>query len=142
MSCGQKTHGMEGTHIYGIWAGMKQRCQNSKSNHYKDYGGRGIKVCQEWQGFEGFYSDMGDKPEGKTLGRIDNDGNYEKSNCRWETAKQQIRNRRVTVFLTHNGETKSMPEWAEIIGMNYRTLKSRYRNNKNASEILTTALRK
>ena len=79
---------------YISWAQMKYRCQNPSCKHYKNYGGRGIKVCKRWQDFENFLSDMGERSEGTTLDRVDNNGNYEPGNCRWGTPKQQIHNRR------------------------------------------------
>jgi hypothetical protein len=73
---------------------MKTRCLNQNSPIYPHYGGRGITICESWMSFEDFYDDMGDRPEGKSLDRIDNEGNYEPSNCRWATATQQNRNQR------------------------------------------------
>jgi hypothetical protein len=135
-SCKSRTHGMDGTKVYYIWAGMKQRCQNQKYHSFKYYGGRGIKVCDEWQRFESFYKDMGDVPEGMSLGRIDNDGDYSPENCRWETAKQQIRNRSNTTYITHQGETKSLAEWAEKIGIAHGTLKRRYQMGWTGDKLL------
>ncbi len=80
---------------YGSWCAMRQRCNNPNSKSYPDYGGRGINVCERWGSFEAFLTDMGDRPEGKTLDRHpNNDGNYEPSNCRWATATEQSANRR------------------------------------------------
>jgi hypothetical protein len=77
------------------WTAMKQRCLNSKCPGYADYGGRGITICDRWiESFESFLSDMGEKPEGKSLDRIDNDGNYNPSNCKWSTPVEQASNRR------------------------------------------------
>lgn len=79
---------------YHSWCSLKQRCLNPKATGYKDYGGRGIKVCGRWLSFENFLEDMGERPVGKTLDREDNDGNYEPDNCIWSTAKEQANNRR------------------------------------------------
>jgi len=86
-------HGYNGTGTYETWRGMKGRCLNKKRNDYKYYGGRGIKVCERWLEFKNFLDDMGERPEGKTLDRKDNDGNYEPSNCRWATKQEQQLNR-------------------------------------------------
>ena len=87
-------HGMEGTRTYRSWDGMLQRCHNPRNPRYPDYGGRGITVCERWCSFANFYADMGERPEGTSIDRIDNDGNYELGNCRWATASEQQRNQR------------------------------------------------
>jgi hypothetical protein len=88
-------HGMSKTNTYRIWYGMKERCYNTKNEKYKDYGGRGISVCDNWKNsFENFYTDMGERPRGLSIDRINNNGNYEPSNCRWATPTQQMKNTR------------------------------------------------
>lgn len=87
-------HGKHGTSEYNIWQQMRYRCGNSNHPHYRNYGGRGIRVCDRWQSFDSFYADMGPRPLGLSLDRIDNDGNYELTNCRWATRSQQNKNQR------------------------------------------------
>lgn len=87
-------HGMWGTRIHRIWGQMVARCRNPKHADYQNYGGRGIAVCERWLTFANFYADMGEKPEGLSLDRTDNDGNYEPGNCRWATSKEQHANMR------------------------------------------------
>ena len=84
---------MKGTKIYDCWVSMKQRCLNPKATGYKNWGGRGITVCDEWLGFENFYEDMGDKPVGLSIDRKDNNKGYCKSNCRWATPTEQANNK-------------------------------------------------
>ncbi|MCK4499607.1 hypothetical protein KAU11_03870 [Candidatus Babeliales bacterium] len=90
----REKHGMSNTSIYRIWVNMQRRCNYPKDPSYKYYGGRGIKVCERWNSFKNFYLDMGDKPEGLTLERKDNNGNYEPGNCEWASRKTQTRNSR------------------------------------------------
>jgi hypothetical protein len=83
---------------------MRERCANTKGANYKNYGGRGIRVCKRWALFENFLADMGERPEGLTLDRIDNEGNYEPSNCRWATYAQQLTNRRARKRVAQGGD--------------------------------------
>lgn len=87
-------HGKRYTKIWRVWRAMKTRCYNKNIIQYRDYGGRGIKVCDEWLNFENFYKDMGEAPDGLSLDRINNNGDYCKENCRWSSVREQSRNRR------------------------------------------------
>lgn len=126
-----KKHGKRGTRIYGIWCNMKDRCFRKENEHFSDYGGRGIKVCEEWankkDGFSNFdkWAMSSGYSDDLELDRIDYNGNYEPSNCRWVTEKEQQRNKRNNRRITFNGETHVAKEWAEITGIPYTTLISR-----------------
>jgi hypothetical protein len=91
-----RTHGMHGSPTYEAWKAMLQRCRNPNYHHWRDYGGRGITVCERWLTFANFLADMGKRPEGRSLGRIDNNKGYSPNNCRWETREQQMNNTRKT----------------------------------------------
>lgn len=128
-SCGHNngrhfvTHGMYRSAEHTSWRHMLERCKNPNCKDWPHYGGRGIKVCPEWEGsFETFYRDMGDKPDGMSLDRIDVDGDYEPGNCRWATGKEQARNTRENVVVSYKGQSRPISEWAEILGMDYHTL--------------------
>jgi len=137
------THGMYGTRPYKIWSNMKNRCSNISYFQYKDYGGRGIRVCKKWEKFQGFYEDMkAGYSDSLTLDRINNDKGYSVSNCRWVTMKEQQRNRRSNTFWKFRGETKTIAQWAEELGINYGTLISRVtRSNWSIKKALTTPVR-
>lgn len=122
-------HGLCSTRLYGVWSGMKRRCLNPNCEKYKSYGGRGIQVCDEWIcNFQAFYTwamASGYK-EGLTIDRIDVNGNYCPENCRWETAKEQANNRRSSLLVEINGETRTIAEWSHITGIGYETIWRRY----------------
>lgn len=111
---------------FRIWADMRNRCRNPNHKQFSDYGGRGIKVCERWESFENFFSDMGSRPDGLSIDRINNDGDYEPSNCRWATRKQQCNNRRVrrprSFRIEWNGKTYRVSELAKEVGLKYKTL--------------------
>lgn len=109
---------------YRAWLSMRSRCLFPSHKSYQDYGGRGIKICDRWiEDFNAFFIDMGEKPTPKhTLDRIDTNGNYEKSNCRWATQKEQCRNRRSNTWIEYNGITMTKTEWANELGVNKNNL--------------------
>lgn len=112
-------HGAYARHpaLYGVWSTMKHRCEDEKREKYKNYGGRGIKICSAWQNPHAFikWSLANGYRSGLQIDRIDNNGDYSPQNCRWVTPKENSRNRRNTVLLSVNGETKSVAEWCESI---------------------------
>lgn len=99
------------TPTYTSWRMMKSRCRDPRQASYKNYGGAGITYCHEWEEYERFLADMGERPPGKTLDRIDSTGNYKPGNCKWSTPKEQARNRRTNVLITIDGETKCLEDW-------------------------------
>lgn len=133
LSCGclrietNTKHGKTKTPTYAAWQGMKRRCYSKTAKAYKNYGGRGIRVCERWlDSFDNFLFDMGISPQGMTIERINNDGDYQPSNCRWATRANQARNRRTTKLIEYNGKKQCMKDWAKELGINYDTLKSRF----------------
>lgn len=138
------THGMCHTRIHDIWLGMKKRCDNSNFSAYHRYGGRGIKVCDEWQAFEPFYEwAMGNGYSNElTIDRIDVNGNYEPSNCRWATIEEQANNTSRNRYLTFNGETHTIAEWAKILGISYGTLSSRIKRGWTITDAVERPLRR
>ena len=120
-------HNGTGTPEYRVWASMIQRCEDQNCASYRDYGARGISVCPEWRNsFPQFLQDMGPKPSAKhEIDRIDNDGNYEPGNCRWATRKEQAANRRSTHRVTLHGVTKSLKDWCDTLGLDYRMVHRR-----------------
>ena len=135
-------HNQRHSRLYAVWRGLRSRCNNTKYPNYRDYGGRGISVCKEWDntddGFQNFYEwsmDNGYSDE-LTIDRIDNDGNYEPSNCRWATPKQQCNNRRSNVFLNYKGLIHTVSEWSEIIQIDSSVIYQRIYKGWSVGEIL------
>lgn len=132
-----RTHGQTNTAEYNTWCRIKARCLNPNSPRFSDYGGRGIKVCERWRdSFENFLEDMGERPSKEhSIDRIDVNGDYEPSNCRWATILEQGENRRSNIYLTYKGETHFIAEWARILGVTYATIYKRYKRGKSIEEI-------
>ena len=143
------THGMKGTKEYCAWSELKQRCYNKKEPQYKNYGARGIRVCDRWlNSFENFYADIGKAPAGYSIDRIDVNGNYCPENCRWADTETQQYNRRDTVKITFDGITETLLYWSKKTGLPTKILYSRIRCNKkikrpwSIEKILTTPIRR
>lgn len=131
--------GHSSTQLYRVWVAIKTRCENKNHKHYIHYGGRGIRMCEEWaNNFEVFYAwaiASGYK-QGLTIDRIDVNGNYEPSNCRWATVKQQLRNKRNNIRVEINGETRTLSEWAEISRLPRGIIYKRYHNGDRGEALL------
>ena len=123
----QRTHGMADTVEFTAWKHMKARCLLKTRNDYHNYGGRGISFCARWLKFENFFEDMGKRPCGMSLDRIDVNGDYCKENCRWATPRQQANNTRTNHWVTAQGRTQTTAMWAHELGMKPDTLRHRLR---------------
>lgn len=137
---GNYKHGMRYSRLYNIWRSMKQRCTNPKTVNYHNYGGRGIKVCEEWSSrfmsfrdwaMENGYSDT------LSIDRINSNGNYEPSNCRWVSYKAQNNNRRSNKFLELDGQKHTIAEWADITGIKLATIWARLNSGWSVKDALT-----
>lgn len=145
LSLRRTSHGGWANHerLYEVWANMRRRCQCKTCHNYDMYGGRGISVCDEWQDYSVFrswayasgYDDNAEFGE-CTIDRIDVNGNYEPSNCRWVNAKVQQNNKTSNIKVTYNGETHTLKEWSRLRNINYRTLYSRYKRNWEIARML------
>lgn len=138
------THNMAYTAENDIWRGMKKRCYNKNTKSYHRYGGRGIKVCDEWlNSFETFYKDMGKRPSDKhTIERIDNDADYCKENCKWATMYEQNINRSTNHILLHKGEMRSLKEISVMEGLAYGTFVSRLKRGWTLYDAINKPIRK
>lgn len=127
------------TRLFSIWQKMRFRCENPKDRHYQLYGGRGIKVCEEWNSWENFYKwamESGYQEE-LTIDRIDNDGDYMPQNCRWVSMKVQNNNKRSNITLTYNGYTRTVAQWSVIMGIGASTLYARKKLGWSDEDILS-----
>lgn len=134
-------HGMEGSPTYISWKSMKERClkaYHKSHDRYKD-----VEICQEWiDSFESFLADMGKRPDGTSLDRIDNEKGYFKENCRWATGKQQCRNKRNNRIIDYNGQSKTIAEWSEITGVPHDTLCFRIKSGWSVERALFQPVKK
>ena len=132
-------HGKSGISLHSVWSDMKRRCANENRKEYRNYGGRGITVCDEWKNdFQAFYdwAMSNGYHEGLSIDRINVNGNYEPSNCRWATKKMQDNNKRTSVFLEKDGEKHTVAEWADILGISPQTIYSRLKRGCPAEKVL------
>lgn len=145
-SCGcwrGATHGMVRSPTFRSWSHMRQRCMNPSDKGFPKYGGRGIQVCDRWQeSFENFLADMGAKPPGHTLDRIDNDGDYTPDNCRWATPRQQANNTRRNRLLAIDGEVKTAAQWARVSGVTSGAIRARLKSGWPIRDAVFTPTRK
>lgn len=119
-------HGGYYTAEYKAWQHMIQRCNTPTHQSYKDYGGRGIKVCERWKDFKNFINDMGQRPSDKhSLERVDVNKDYEPANCKWATYKEQANNRRTSRMVTYQGVTEPLKVWTDFLGLDYQLILSR-----------------
>jgi hypothetical protein len=126
------------TPTYNIWCGMvKHSCTDQNDKNWPNYGGRGIAVCERWQSFENFLADMGERPEGGTIERIDHNGPYSPGNCTWATRKEQNRNTRRNKILTYGDKTQTLAQWAEDLGINHASLLGRLNRGWSLERALT-----
>ena len=136
-SKGNFKHGMKGTRTYASWKGIKERCLNKNCKDYKNYGGRGITICPEWLTFENFYNDMGKRPIGLSIDRINNNGNYCKENCHWATIEEQANNKRTNHLITYQGKTQTLAQWEKELEISRGIIRGRLKLGWSVEKALT-----
>lgn len=127
-------HGLHGTPIWRVWNSMIHRCQDQSRKDWRNYGGRGITVCDRWQDFNLFFADMGHVPHGRSIDRIDNDGPYSPQNCRWATPAEQTRNTRQNNTITIDGVSRVLADWVTISGRTPATIRRRLKKGWTARD--------
>ena len=134
----RKTHGLTNSFTYRSWQMMKKRCTSPNDVSYKNYGARGISYPPRWETFENFLKDMGERPSGTFLERIDNSKNYSKSNCKWATRTEQNRNRRLNILFRYKRQTKCLAEWCELLNLPYPRTYHRLSKGWSVEKAFTT----
>ena len=136
-------HGSAGkkrTPTYRSWLNMRGRCKNPKDPFWPNYGGRGIAVCKDWDDFATFLADMGERPQGATLDRVDNDKSYGPENCRWATATEQANNRSDNTYLSKDGTRRTIAQWSARTGLPGPTIRARLKRGWSVERALTAPL--
>lgn len=128
------------TRLFNIWCCMRQRCNNPNHPRYSQYGGKGVAICVEWRNFKNFrlWALSHGYSESLTIDRIDNNGSYEPSNCRWATRKEQENNMTRNHIITHDGISRTISEWADALGFKYTTMKLRVHRGWSMEKIIST----
>jgi hypothetical protein len=124
--------------LFRLWSNIKNRCRNPNTARYKDYGGRGITICDEWLDFDAFAAGVGMRPTGMSLDRIDNSRGYEPGNVRWASPTTQNRNSRRAVMVSYAGKTQCIAAWCEELGLKYVTVKARRKRGWSLVDAVTT----
>lgn len=135
---GHARRGVKLTPTYRTWQAMMTRCHNPNVESYKDYGGRGIKVCEQWHSFDNFLADMGERPPGTSLDRKDNDHGYTHSNCRWATKAEQASNTRANSYVEFKARTLTQAQFSREIGMSQKTVNWRLRHGWTPEQVAIT----
>lgn len=136
------THGKTSSREYEAWCRMIQRCTNSNHSAYRNYGGRGIRICPQWAVFERFFEDVGERPHGMTLDRLDNNGDYEPDNVAWRSRFDQANNKRSNRLIWICGECRTLAQWLRKLGMNRSSFDKRLRRGWSEQRALTVPPRR